>query len=289
VICFWQDAKFGTIANVIILAVAVVALGGFQFNRKVSQEINQMFSSTTVQETPVITSEDLSRLPQPVQKWLTSSGIVGKTKIQAVRLKQKALIKMKPKQEKWNPAYAEQYFTTAQPAFIWKVDMKMMPLIKVEGRDKFSGGQAEMLMNILGLIPVVNQGSNEKINSGALQRYLAEIVWFPSDALSPYITWEKMDDHSAKATLTYKGTTGSGTFIFDEKGNFTKFSAPRYMGGDEDAELKEWVITAQETQVISGIRIPVKLEVTWKLGTGEWTWLKIDIMDIQYNLTDEYQ
>lgn len=261
----------------------------FGFDRKVSQEINQMFSKAKIKEASVIRTEDIAQLPGPVQKWLTNSGIIGKREIKAVRLKQKALLKMKHDQEKWQKASAEQYFTTEQPAFIWKADMKMMPLIKVKGRDKFSEGKGEMLMKVLGLIPVVNQRHNEKINSGALQRYLAEIVWFPSAALSPYITWKKVDDHSAKAVMNYKGTTGSGTFTFDEKGKLIKFSAQRYMGGDEDAELKEWIITVQETRLPSGIRIPVKLEVTWKLEEGDWTWLKIDITNIEYNKPMEYE
>jgi len=261
----------------------------FGFDRNVSQEINQMFSKAKDKEASVIKAKDINHLPEFVQKWLTNSGILGQKKIQTVRLKQKALLKMKPNQKKWQKASAEQYFTTEEPAFIWKVDMQMMPLIKVKGRDMFSEGKGEMMMKIFGLFPVVNQRNNEKINSGALQRYLAEIVWFPSAALSPYINWEKEDEHSAKAFMTYKGTKGSGTFTFDEIGNFAKFSAPRYMGGDEDAELREWVITVQETKVMSGIRIPVKLEVTWKLEAGDWTWLKLEITDIEYHKPEKYQ
>lgn len=187
-----------------------------------------MFSRQAVLEQPPITEEMTAHLPDPVQRWLTHSGIIGREKIYAVRLEQKAEMKMKPEQKKWTAARAVQYFTVDEPAFVWKVDMNMLPLVPVAGRDKFVEGVGEMLIKIFAVIPVVDTGGNEKINTAALQRYLGELVWFPSAALSPYITWEKIDDFSAKATMTHKGTQGTGVFTFDEKGDFVRYSALRY-------------------------------------------------------------
>ena len=59
-------------------------------------------------------------------------------------------------------------------------------------------------------------------------RYLGEIVWVPSAALSDYITWEEMDSTTARATMSYEGITASGIFKFDENGAFVSFEAGRY-------------------------------------------------------------
>jgi len=283
VIIFWQDAKFGTIPNLIILLIATVAFAGYNFNRYVDQEIDHMFSQAAIKNQQTITADMISQLPMSVQTWIRNSGLIGKENIYAVRLKQQALMKLKAEQENWTDARAQQYYTIEQPAFIWKVNLPMMPFIDIAGRDKFIDGKGEMLIKILSLIPVVNSGDNEKINTGALQRYLGEIVWFPAAALSPYITWQEIDDLSAEATMTYKGTKGSGIFHFNENGEFIKFSAQRYLGDDENATLKEWIITASESKVINGIKIPVKCEATWKLEDGDWTWLILEINDVEYN------
>ena len=288
IISSWRDAKFGSIANILILCVSIVAYANYNFNRNVSSEINKIFSQTTIKPHSLITAEMINPLPPPVQKWLNNSGIIGKEKIYTVRLKQKALMKMKPEQENWIEAYAEQYFTIDKPAFVWKVRMQMMSFVNISGRDKFIDGKGEMLIKIFSLFPVVNSRNNEKINSGTIQRYLGEIVWFPSAALIPNITWEKINEFSAKATMTYGGTTGSGVFYFDENGNFKKFTAQRYMGSGKDAKLREWIITAKESSIINGISIPVKLDATWKLDSGNWTWLKLEITDIEYNKTEVY-
>ena len=288
IITFWQDAKFGTIPNVIILLVSIIAFAEFSFNLNVSREIDKMFSKNTIKDHSTITTKMITHLPAPIQRWISHSGLIGKERIYAVRLKQKALMKMKPEQEKWTNAYAEQYFMIDKPAFIWKVNLQMMPFLDISGRDKFFGGKGEMLIKILSLFPVVNSRDNEKISTGTIQRYLGEIVWFPSAALSPYITWEKIDDYSAKASMTYKGTTGTGVFYFDEKGNFVKYIAQRYLESEDDAILREWIVTASESRIMNGINIPVKLASTWKLENGYWTWLKLEITDIEYNKTKEY-
>ncbi|MGQ9799519.1 MAG: DUF6544 family protein, partial [Ignavibacterium sp.] len=128
---------------------------------------------------------------------------------------------------------------------------------------------------------------NEKLNQGTLQRYLGEIIWFPTAAVSPYIKWEEVDSLTAKATMTYKGTTGSALFYFNDKGDFVKFSAMRYMGTDKDSQLKEWIITLNDYAVYGGIRIPVKGEATWKLDNGDFTSYKLELYDVEYNKTFE--
>jgi hypothetical protein len=226
----------------------------------------------------------ISNLPVSVQKWLNSSGIIGREKIQSVYLTQKALMKMRPGQEEWLEAEAEQYIITQAPAFMWTVNIRVGPFTAVVGRDKFERGKGEMLIKVLSLLPVVNVKDNDKINEAALQRYLGEIAWFPTEALSPHIAWEKIDDLSARATMTYEGTTGSGTFYFDESGKFEKFTAMRYMGGEEDSQLKEWAIVARESADMNGINIPVNMTATWKLDNGDWTWLQLELADISYNV-----
>jgi hypothetical protein len=224
----------------------------------------------------------LKGLPEPVQLWLAASGIVGKKKTFAVRLKQKGLMRTKPEQDKWVEATAEQYVTINRPAYIWKVKMNILPLMPVTGRDKWINGKGQMQIKLLSLISMVNVG-DEKIDQGALQRYLAEMCWFPSAALSPYIRWEAVDSTSARAIMTYKGVSGAVLFQINDRGEVTGCYANRYMGGGKEAVLEKWEVRSTEYAVMDGIKIPVKSEATWKLKTGDFTWYKLQITQIEYN------
>ncbi|AFH47838.1 Hypothetical protein IALB_0126 [Ignavibacterium album JCM 16511] len=283
IILFWQDAKFGTIPNIIILFVAIITFAGWSFNLDVKNEVTELLSKSSVDKKEILNEDKISHLPPVIQKWLKNSGVVGREMINTVYLKQRGQIRMKPEQESWYNSQAEQWFTVDNPAFIWKVKVDMMPLVFFIGRDKFSDGKGSMLIKILSLINIVNSSDNEKINQGTLQRFLGEIVWFPTAAVSPYIKWEQVDSVTARATMTYKGTTGSALFYFNDNGDFVKFSAMRFMGTENDSQLKEWTITLNEYKIYDGIKIPVKGEATWKLDDGDFTWYKLEIYDVKYN------
>jgi hypothetical protein len=99
---------------------------------------------------------------------------------------------------------AVQYFATGKPGFIWNARVDMMPLLTLAGRDKYADGKGNMLIKVLGIMPIVD-ATGPETDQGAMHRYLGEMIWFPSAALEPYITWEPIDAVSAKATMSYGG------------------------------------------------------------------------------------
>ncbi|SFR55250.1 hypothetical protein SAMN04490243_2870 [Robiginitalea myxolifaciens] len=280
---YWSDAKYGTVANLIILTSVIIAYAGFNFQNKVAAERKSLLEKSEPVGEEVITGEAISELPSVIQKWLINSGTVGKSQIYNVHLVQEIRLKMKPEQSAWNNGLAEQYFTVQPPAFNWNINTQMNSILPVVGRDQFADGKGEMKIKLLSLIPVVDVKNDEKVNQATLQRYLAEIVWFPSASLNRHIKWETIDAYSARATMEYKGTKGSGIFHFNEYGNFEKFVAMRYKDS-KDADPIEWIVTAIKIEEINGIKIPTECEASWNLETGKWTWLKLKIKQINYNL-----
>ncbi|MCU0451835.1 MAG: hypothetical protein MUC97_18640 [Bernardetiaceae bacterium] len=282
IILFWKDAKFGTVPNLIVLAVSSLAWGQSNFRQLAQTETEALVNSVKILPPKVLLETDLTPLPAPVQQWLRRSGMVGQPMIKIGRLTQKAEMKMKPDQTDWMKANALQYSVLEVPAFIWTVEAPMNKLLYFQGRDKFVNGQGEMLIKVNSLFNVVH-ARGEKLNEGTMQRYLGEMVWFPSLAASPYITWEELSNHSAKATMTYQGTQGSGTFYFSPEGDFVKFSAWRFKDNQPNAKRYEWVLLVEDYRTFAGIKVPSKMNATWRLEAGDWTWLRLEITDLQFN------
>lgn len=282
VILFWADARFGTIANVLILLVVTVQWGQFRFHNQVENEIRLLLSSQPPTSEHILEQQHLSGLPEPVRKWLERSGAVGRPHIRTGRVTQRAEMKMKPDQQDWMAATAEQYTTTDPPGFIWTVDAKMNPFLGFSGRDRFAEGAGAMLIKLHSLIPVVKE-TGEKLDEGTAQRFLGELVWFPSLALSEHVRWEELSDTSAKATFEHAGTVASGTFYFRSNGEFIRYAALRYMGNDPDSKRHEWVLDVKGYRTFEGFRVPAEMTATWKLPEGDWIWLKLRIMDIRYD------
>ncbi len=281
---YWSDSKWGTIANVIILVASLIAYSSFNFKTKIKEERIALMEKSE-QKTGLVTQEAVRELPPIVEKWLTNSQVIGKKISSNVYLTQELKLKLKPEQTSWSKGTAKQYFTVQPPAFNWDINTEMKSILNIVGRDKFEDGEGEMLIKLLSLINVANAKNSEKVNQATLQRYLAEIVWFPSAALSQYIKWEKIDNHSARATMEFNGTRGSGVFHFDQRGNFKKFVAMRYEDSNA-SQPTEWIVEALKTEERNGIKIPVKCEASWALENGKWTWLKLEIKDIRYNLKE---
>ncbi len=252
------------------------------FKQKIKEETSVVLGNATSRKSEILTKKEIIHLPAPVQKWLKVSGAIDKEKVRTVALKQRFQMKLKPEQKNWKQAFTRQFFNAENPAFIWTVRMKMAPFVSVLGRDKFIDGKGEMQMTLNGILNLGKE-TGEKMDEGTLQRYLGETVWFPSGMVSPYISWQELDPHSAKATMNFKKTSGSGIFYFNSEGFFEKFVALRYYGNAKDTQRFEWVITAQEHSEFNSIKIPSKLEATWMLDSGPWTWLKLEITDIRYN------
>ena len=244
--------------------------------------MKKLIACSNLSKSEVLSMKEIVDLPPIIQKWLIQSGAVGRPKTQVGRLEQKALMKLKPNQKKWYPANAIQYTTTNPPSFIWKVKVTMNKLMWFKGRDTFVDGKGTMLIKLNSLFNIVNEQGG-KIDEGALQRYLSEIVWFPSTAINSYLTWRELDDFSAEAIMDYQGTTGSVKFFFNENGDFEKLTALRYKGNEPNAKRLEWSIKANAHRIFEGIKIPSKFQVTWKLEEGEWTWLEMEVVNVQYN------
>lgn len=286
IILSWKDAKFGTAANIIVLLAALPSFAIFNFNKMVKQEAGILMSQH-VTDKSVITKEAIVNLPPVIQKWLLTSGIAGKEKIEFIRLQQKGEIRTKPG-GKWMPFTATQYFTVNTPAFNWQTTVEMMPLITLNGRDKFENGKGEMLIKLLSLIKVADARNDTHVDASAMLRYLGETCWFPSAALENYMQWQTIDSLSAKATMHYNSTAASGIFQFNANGDLISFSGDRWYGSGKDATLEKWLIEIKEYKTFQGIRVPNKCEVTWKLKAGDFTWLKLEITNVEYNKSELY-
>ncbi len=282
IIIFWQDAKFATIINVVILLVSIPAFGKYHFDKMVQKEQKQLIANIPGKIPEKISEADIENLPEIVQKWMLNSGVTGKPEIFSVRLKQKGEMKTKP-DGSWMPFYAEQYFDVKNPAFNWRTEVKLFPGIHLAGRDKFKEGDGQMQIKLLSLFNVVDEVENEKVNSGTMLRFLGEICWFPSAALNRYIAWEEVDVTSAKATFSLNSKAVSGLFTFNENGELKSFEAERFYGAGQDAKKEKWFIETISYNEFEGIKVPAECQVTWKMPEGDFTWLKLEITTLEYN------
>lgn len=278
----WTDAKFGTIANVTILAAAILAYGAWNFDLQGKKELKSFLPPAT-SEKKEIKKETITGLPPIIQNWLIRSKAIDRESVRTVHLRQKGEMRTS-REGKWMGFEARQWIRTENPGFLWLAKVAAAPGITMAGRDKYENGKGHMLIKLLSLYPLVN-ASGKELDQGAMVRYLAEVVWCPSAALNEYIHWEQMDSTTAKATMNYAGIKAEGLFKFDVNGDVAGFEARRYYDREGQATLENWSIQIPPNgyKEFEGVRIAASATVTWKLKEGDFTWLKLEITELSYN------
>jgi hypothetical protein len=257
-------------------------------NKRVRREVAELFEKEKEPFIPrKVTEEDLAGLPEPVQRYLRYTQIIGKEKVRTARLKQKGYFRTKENQ-KWMLLKAEEYFTVDPPAFLWYGRIRLFPLVSFGALDKFYRDEGSLVVKLFSLIKVADAKGKE-CDQAELVRYLNEITWFPSAFLSDYIHWEPINSDSARATISVAGLTASADLYFNQKGQMTNFAAERYMDVNGGAILKKWSTPIKEYAEINGIMVPVKGEGVWKLSSGDFSYVKItEIPELEYNNPNVY-
>ncbi|KGM44801.1 hypothetical protein P9D43_11310 [Neobacillus niacini] len=270
----------------LLLLIVVPRIARVLFVKNGENQVAALFEDIDKESSKTIGREDMKNLPYPVQRWLINSNVIGKDEVKTVRLKQQGRMRTE-KNGKWMPTKAEQYFTINEPGFIWIADVKMAPLVRLSGIDTYKAGTGKMKIKVFSLFPVVDAKGPE-MDSGTMMRYLAEMMWYPSAALKPYIKWEEIDETSAKATMENNGISVSGVFYFNEKGDILRFVGKRYREVEGKYVLSDWGGINKEFKEFKGIRIPSKSDVTWFEKDEEFRWFEVEITDIQYNVPSLY-
>lgn len=232
----------------------------------------------------IITDAQVMRLPEPMQRYLHYAGVVGKVPVRTVRLKQRGLMRQKPEQ-KWMPFEAEQIYSVTPPAFTWHARMRLAPFAWIEATDQLAGGHGTMSIKLMSAIPL-GKARGPEMDQGSLVRYLGEIVWFPTAWLFEFIECQAIDASSVKVTMHDAGTSASLVLAVNEQGQPTHLRADRYMEDHGRYRLTPWSVQSSEFREADGLYIPTHFDVIWHLPDGDFTWLRGDISEIEYDRSD---
>jgi hypothetical protein len=235
-----------------------------------------------------ITEERISALPEPVRNYLHFAGFVGEPMSDATEiLWADSKIRFSP-DSKWMTLRTKQYNFPAENARLAFMQARIAGFIPFEGRDRFHGGEGHMLGTIGRLFNVFDDHSSEVALGGAVI-VLAEALLEPTIALREYIDWIPVDGNTARAVFTVGGLQVSGTFFFNDAGEFTRFESddrPFDQGGGEYKNVP-YSITLEEYTERDGLMIPGRVFATWHLDSGDFTYWDGRITGLRRGLTAE--
>lgn len=250
---------------------------------RLGREIKKVLTQYNKEHKPVIVTEEmLQKLPDSVKRYFTYTGVVGKPIVQTVRLKQVGKIR-KDDTQQWMNFEAKQYYSVNSPGFVWIAYMKILGLPLMRVRDYYMKGRGNILVKALSLFTVANS-RGEKLDQGAMMRYLNEMMWFPSAYLGKNISFESVDADSARVTLKDMDKSVTATMYFDDEGKLTNFKALRYRDmGNGRFELEKWSTPVKEYGEFEGLNLPIKGSAVWNLREGDLEYIEATITNLKYD------
>lgn len=215
--------------------------------------------------------QSLERLPAPVQRYLDHALPVDRRGLRLVRYSQAGVLRTDPLSERWMPFTAVQVTGPGIMEFQWTARATIAPLLHVQVRDSFIGGRGAGRVALLSAIPVASAGGSVEMNSGALHRFLAEAVWYPSALLpSTQLTWTPVDDTRAVATLVAGSMSVSLEFRFNAANEVTGIYTPGRWGSFGGVFKRVgWEGMFRRYSRRQGVLVPTEGEVGWYVD-GQW-------------------
>ncbi len=278
----WHDARWGTVANALILVAAVAGAAVWNFRSEYHTAMEEGLDRVDSRPGQRITEQDLQPLPAPVQRFLRKAGVVGKTRPRSMQLEFKGDIRAEG--GPWMPFTTVQVNTFDPPArFFWMdATMKGLP---TKGLHAYDDGTAFMRIKLLGLFPVVDISGRELDQAETVTWFNDLCLFAPAALVDPRITWTEVEDRSALATFTHKDITIGARLVFDAQDLLVDFiSDDRYIvAPPKPPEKRTFRTPASSHRMMNGLLLPGYGEALWELPGGPFTYGRFTLTALAYD------
>lgn len=287
-VALWPQARPGLMANV-GLAVGLLAFAGSAARADWRATSDALIAGLGERsgDVEVFDVRTLDELPPPVARYFRRVLPDGQRPVRQAWLTQEADFFMAGRSPGWHPLTATQHFSTRPPAFVWDARIQVAPMVSVWVRDAYASGTGSMRADLLGWYPVMRTTRSAELDAGALQRYLAELIWLPTALLpSAGVRWEARGERVAVASLTDGSRRVELEFRFNDTDDVSEiFAAARYREDAGRFVPTPWLVRCWGYQERDGMRIPMQAEVTWLLPDGPQPYWRGRLTDTRYTFS----
>ena len=258
-------------ATLTLLVMGLAADGSWRWKEDSAARLARLEAARVLHRVVRYDRRELDGLPAPVQRYFRAALTDGQAVIAAVSIRQVGTFNMSATAEQWTPFTSQQRVITQRPGFDWDARVMMFPGVPVHVHDAYIAGAGLLHGAVLGLVPVVTMADTPELARGELMRFVAEAAWYPTALLpSQGVSWQAVDDTSARATLTDGPLTLELLFRFNADGLIDTVRAEaRGRLVDGKTVNAPWQGRYWRYALRDGMRVPQEGEVAWLLPEGE--------------------
>ncbi len=286
IITAWSDARFGTIANLILLigvGYGFLSQGPSSFRAEYSAAVERLVKPAP--DTSLITDTDLAHLPEVVQRYLRTAGAVGQPRIHNFHARFRGQIRSGPT-SRWMTFSAEQVNGFDEPfrLFLMRASMFGVPM---EALHRYVGRSATMRVKVASLVQVADAQGPEMDRAETVTLLNDMCVLAPGALITPNIRWEEIDARTVRAVFTNAGQTISAELSFNESGELIDFRSDDRFRSAPDGKTftrTRWSTPLSDYRAFGPRRISVHGEARWHPAEGPFAYGRFELEAIEYNV-----
>lgn len=204
-----------------------------------------------------------ARLPAAVYDLAMRLGVKPEDKPHSVSLTQSGRMKRDLDSDQWMAFTADQTISTTSCEFNWHVNAG--PLGLISGRDALIGGEGQLDIKLLGIIPVAHAEHTPALVRGELMRYLAELAWAPGAILANTALRWRSDTPDTLSVSAGAGEVAAEVFLtLDTNGRIAGAFAPdRPRSATAPILPTPWQGQFSDYRLHGNLWLPFAGEVAW--------------------------
>lgn len=281
--------KFFVLSTILLVAcVCLVFFWQVRAGQKDADDISRSLRAPAASGATSPCRVDLSRIeaPPPVRRYFRRVLKDGQACIASARFVQSGALVLRPGGTEWAEFEAVEVVSGMRPGLLWNAKIDIAPLLHVRVLDSYRDGRARGSVRLLSALSLAEETGDPRLDTGALFRYLAEAVWYPTALLpGPGLRWQPVDERHAVAILKDAGHTVSLEFTFNADDEIVRiYSEDRYGLFDGEYRRYPWEGRFADYVERDGMRVPQYGEVGWHLPDGFWLFWKGRIEAARYDL-----
>ena len=282
----WQDAKFGTIANVIILVVTIIGFFQIKFKNEYRNEVKIGLEQSKNLQKIVLTESEIAYLPEPIKKYIRYTGFIGKPIVNNFRIDFSGKIRDHAKPV-WMELTSEQYNFIKTPTRLFYLDATMKGL-PVSGFHCFKNGVASMDIRVLSIFKVEYQSGKVMDESETVTFFNDMCVMAPGVLIDKRIEWLEVVDNKVKASFTNNGITITAWLYFNDKGEMVNFISEdrSALGANGITSKHKWSTPMRDYKDINGYKLASYAEAVYTYPEADFTYATFELKNIGYNLSE---
>ena len=257
---------------------------GSAWNRYTREKI-ELISQPSTSPGATVNLDQVNALPPLLKKYFHLVLEDGAPIIQRASLTQTGGFRSGPDMKGWSNMRARQVFSCQPRGFVWDAAITIFPGFSIRVCDTYIAGCGGIRVKLLALFSMIHAQHRRELDESALQRYLAEAVWFPTALLpSQGVHWKALDEHHAEATLRDGAITTTLQFEFNDDGEIVSVYTPaRFREVKGQFIPTPWKGRLSNYIRVGHYRIPQQGEVEWHLNDRVYPYWKASLKEINYD------